>query len=244
MLSGRFFCSLFPAFGARGVFCAPALHGENPPAKGVSFSGGGSQRFLGPEKPVAKEGEGMQCEQCHEKEAEVHIREMSSEGVRELHLCRECAAHHTLPGGVPVMSLEIMMGRAGEAFSEANLFQKKDQDEEENAVPWTLPPSTPLCCPRCGTEAEEALRQGHLGCAGCFEAFRAPLESALWAYHGSVVHRGLRPSTMSGAVLEHWSMVRALRRELDRAVALEAYERAAELRDQLEHLSAPEHVHE
>lgn len=204
---------------------------------GERLGGGGSLR---------KEGDGMQCEECHGREAEIHIREITSEGMRELHLCRECATRHTLPGGVPLLSLESLMGGAPDVFSAKNIFSEDPDEEErgEDPAPLQLPPGTPDRCPRCGTEVEEALRLGHLGCADCFEVFRAPLEDALRSYHGGTVHRGLCPSAMSGEVLEHWTTVRALRRELDRAVALEAYERAAELRDQIQHLSAPERVHE
>lgn len=182
----------------------------------------------------------MQCEHCHEKEAEVHIREVTPEGTREHHFCRECAARHTLPGGIPVLSLEIMLGGAlGKALQE-----DVSPEEEPEASVLTIPSGMPVVCPRCGIGAEEALRSGDMGCAVCYETFRPALQGALERHHGATVHRGLRPSKISGEALVHWSTVRALRRELGRAVALEAYEEAAVLRDRLRGLAATECSHE
>ena len=197
----------------------------------------------------------MRCDRCHEREAEVHIRESGDDGVREHHLCRECAAHHALPGGIPILSLEVMMGGGGEIPSFKEVFKKifrvshaeddegedeeedEEEEEEEDAEALgAIPPDTPRSCPRCGAEAEEILLRGKIGCAECFRAFRAPLEEALGVHLGDGAYRGLCPSSSSGEMMENWGVVWALRRELDRAVALEAYERAAELRDRLQHL--------
>jgi len=193
---------------------------------------------------MTKEGDGMRCDRCHEREAEVHIRESGDDGVREHHLCRECAARHALPGGIPILSLEVMMGGGGEIPPFKEVFKKifrvsreeEGEEEGEEEAPGAISPDTPRSCLRCGAEAEEILRQGKIGCAECFRTFRAPLEEVLRNHLGDGTYRGLCPSPPSGEMMENWGVVWALRRELDRAVALEAYERAAELRDRLQHL--------
>ena len=94
-------------------------------------------------------------------------------------------------------------------------------------------------CPRCHTTWSQFSKSGHLGCPGCYEAFREQLQPMLLQVHGRVQHAGRRPLNTEKA-----QRVRSLQEELayqmEQAVALEDFETAATLRDRIKALSSSE----
>ncbi len=88
-------------------------------------------------------------------------------------------------------------------------------------------------CPVCGFAWSEFLRESHLGCPACYDAFREQLAPLLRRHH--------RTSLPQPPALSLHEQVRRQRREewlrrQDEAVAREDYEEAARLRSMLEAL--------
>ncbi len=56
------------------------------------------------------------CEQCHEREAVIHLTQIVNEQVTTLHLCERCAAEKGVesPGGVAEDAARDLSGRDGE----------------------------------------------------------------------------------------------------------------------------------
>jgi protein arginine kinase activator len=97
-----------------------------------------------------------------------------------------------------------------------------------------LPESYPdLVCPNCFQTYEEFARDGRFGCGRCYDAFREKLIPLMSHLHGDSVHRGRVPESISndGQIMREEER---LNWELKAAIEREDYERAAELRDQLE----------
>jgi len=92
-------------------------------------------------------------------------------------------------------------------------------------------------CSECGLSFQEFSRTGRLGCGHCYEAFRDSMQDLLRRIHGGVRHHGKRPagSPKARRVAKIISM-RQIKTELEKAVADEDFELAAELRDKLQDL--------
>ncbi len=94
------------------------------------------------------------------------------------------------------------------------------------------PTDSQLRCVQCGMSYEEFKKLGRLGCGGCYAAFGVPLERLLKRIHGATQHRG--KGLAEAQLLPHSEEELALlRQQLEAAVAAEAYEEAAQLRDRI-----------
>ena len=92
----------------------------------------------------------------------------------------------------------------------------------------------------CGTSLQEFRASGRLGCAHCYAAFDQSLRELLRRVHGATRHAGWRPVPAEAGPAgrpegagDLAARLDALRGELARAVAAEAFESAAALRDQI-----------
>ncbi|HIG45621.1 MAG TPA: hypothetical protein EYQ20_04065 [candidate division Zixibacteria bacterium] len=96
-------------------------------------------------------------------------------------------------------------------------------------------------CSQCGMSFSDFNDTGRLGCAGCYTAFRQELIPVFKHVHGYAHHTGKIP-VADPQQLEIKMALISLRRELKQAVAQEAFEQAASLRDRIydiEHKKAP-----
>jgi protein arginine kinase activator len=156
----------------------------------------------------------MTCELCGIRTATVRYAEVVDGSLTTWHLCEECASERGVTGsmtplaGPPVNILMGLLEGGGEA-----------------GVAGVGP-----TCPRCGLTYGEFRRLGRLGCGTCYEAFGTQLRPLLRRIHGSAEHTGCAPSEISGDHLRRREILK-LKGELNRAVAAEDYELAAELRD-------------
>ena len=92
-------------------------------------------------------------------------------------------------------------------------------------------------CPRCGTTFAEYRKTSLIGCPVCYRYFRDLLIPSIRKVQFTLQHDGKFPASTS---LETRSRrrVNLLRQELSDAVVSENFERAAELRDEINSLSA------
>ena len=82
---------------------------------------------------------------------------------------------------------------------------------------------------------EEFRRKGRLGCANDYQLFASEIREILERVHGATEHTGRLPGSERAEPDE--SQVKAtLHRELASAIAEEAYENAARIRDELREL--------
>lgn len=160
----------------------------------------------------------MVCDQCGERKAVIHFTEIQNNSVTTSHLCETCAAAKGLspatgPSDFPLTDFLAKMNEGGAPSSIGDAR-----------------------CPFCGTDLAEFRKVGRLGCSHCYVALERHLRTLLRRLHGGTQHVGkvYLPPDPEEADLERRLM--GLRRRLARAVDIEDFERAAELRDQIRSL--------
>lgn len=167
----------------------------------------------------------MLCEECGKNPATVHVEQIINGKRTVMNLCQECAAKK----GV----LNVFWQPS---FSINNLLSAL-LGSQETTLPALEPGRTEIRCPICGMSYRDFSRIGKLGCSHCYETFENRLEPLLRRIHGSDRHIGKAPVSGGGNAAIRRE-IEELRNELSKAVAQEAYEKAAELRDKIKALEA------
>ncbi|MGD2017066.1 MAG: UvrB/UvrC motif-containing protein [Planctomycetota bacterium] len=171
----------------------------------------------------------MLCQQCQKANATVHVDEVhsflgpgeSENQVEQHHLCETCAQAIELPGA------SVQSKPMDEVWKLLQLSALKGKKQAPKKV---------RRCPSCGTTEEHLRRKGRLGCSECYEAFSGYLEGLLERMHGASTHSGRRPGECPETARRQRRIEEA-QSELDRAVRDEDFERAAELRDEVQRLN-------
>lgn len=164
----------------------------------------------------------MLCEECKVNEASYTISVQMDEEVTIRHLCGEC---------MEKMNASMVSGNIKSLLS--SILSAITGNDKPDA------PKEDVICPRCGTSLSRFTKTGRLGCPGCYEAFREQLQPMLQQIHGHVQHAGRRP-LCSPTAQRSRTRQDSLTRQMAQAVAIEDFETAAQIRDQLRALAAQE----
>jgi protein arginine kinase activator len=162
----------------------------------------------------------MSCEQCHEREAVIHLTQIVNEQVTTLHLCERCAADKGVesPGSQPKTPLGSFLAAMGQELPDQAPAPRAGDN-----------------CQRCGGTLQDFRESGRLGCPDCYHSFETPLRDLLRRLHGSTHHMGERyaDNEVAPAPVAARPQAAELREQLRVAVETENFELAAELRDRL-----------
>ncbi len=164
----------------------------------------------------------MQCEDCGNALAKLHLTEIVNSTVTELHLCRRCAERRGFQQGLHAGPLAL-------TTLVAQLM--------EDTTPTDDDALSHMQCPGCGMFFSTFRETGNLGCAQCYGAFATALTPLLRRLHGEPRHIGKAPKKDEPRLALRRQVLR-LHEELERAVGREDYEHAAELRDQIRALES------
>jgi len=161
----------------------------------------------------------MLCQECKLREATVHFTQIINNHKTELHLCEECASKQEHLIQIPSFSInDLLQG-----------FMDFGQSQPLFTRPKTVK------CANCGMDFEQFKKIGRLGCQECYKYFRNELDPILRKIQGNTQHKGKMPMR-TGTDLRKKKQIDQLKEELRRAVEVEAYERAAQLRDKIKEL--------
>jgi len=163
----------------------------------------------------------MMCDICGIREATIKFTQIVNQKKKVMHLCKVCAEEkgYTNPlSGFPKIIGGLILGIMGGA-----------PEQQRRQYP-------DLKCEYCQLSYDEFQDQGLLGCSHCYESFKEPLKKMLLKMHGSNKHIGNRP--VDKRTTGEMDDLEKLRKELNRAVKAENYERAAELRDKIRDIEA------
>ncbi len=164
----------------------------------------------------------MYCQQCKKQAATVHITEIEHGEKHEHHLCESCATETKTGIATPKMV------PFGKTLAE---FVMKNASAKELAK---------LTCPQCNTTFVEFRNSGLLGCPCDYDAFEKALVPLIErAHERSSHHVGKIPRRLGTPRPVENDLVH-LRGELNKAVGLEQYEKAAALRDKIRILETGE----
>ena len=160
----------------------------------------------------------MQCQICNNKEATIHLTEIT-DGVRsEMHICEQCAAEQGIAVKSHIPINELL----------SSLLAAQLSDDELSG-----PAEMQTACPTCGLTLEQFRKEGVLGCPNDYEVFAKSLQPLIEKAHcGKIAHCGKLPSRTSLDTRKQAELLN-LRRQLDTAVQNEDYELAAKLRDKI-----------
>lgn len=166
----------------------------------------------------------MQCEDCHEREANIHLTQVIEGKKTVLNLCSKCAEKRGFHN--PLKNVPFPLGDFLSSMVD------KPTEETKGALEH-------LRCRTCGLTFSEFSRTGRLGCGDCYHAFGKQLDELLRKIHGSNRHVGNLPFGNTEK-MEPIKRERKLREELRKAIESEDFEKAAELRDELKEMASTE----
>jgi protein arginine kinase activator len=159
----------------------------------------------------------MKCDMCN-KPAVVHEVTVRNGIKKEMHLCETHAAECgvAMPGQQPITQILTQFVVSSSRTTKKAAVKKS--------------------CPTCGMSFAQFRRVGVLGCPDCYNEFESELSPLVErAQNGGGHHTGKAPKR-AGKCIDRQRQIQQVLRELDKAVAAEQYERAAELRDRLKAL--------
>ncbi len=154
----------------------------------------------------------LKCKFCGEA-ATVHLTQIINNKIQKVDLCENCAQQKGVsdPEGYSLAEMLVQ--------SNAGLEAEEGQ----------------LQCSSCGCTTGDFRRTGRMGCADCYIAFEPLLEPILEDMHIGLNHVGKVP-VHALSRQSHNAQLHNLKTALTRAVEEEAYEKAAQYRDQIQAL--------
>ena len=160
----------------------------------------------------------MQCCLCKEKPATVHLTQIVGEKMQKLDLCEDCAKAKGIndPTSFAMADLMLGLGASQELDPSAGIVEIK--------------------CPRCGFSQADFKKSGRLGCPECYQTFAEGLSGLLKSMHKGTRHTGKAPEALRQS-RDNMDRLKTLQKKLAKAVEIEDYELAAQLRDEIKALA-------
>lgn len=163
----------------------------------------------------------MQCQICNNKDATIHLTEITDGARSEMHICEQCAAEQGIAVKSHIPINELL----------SSLLASQPTDDE-----FADPQEQQAACPTCGFTIDQFRKEGVLGCPHDYDVFAKSLQPLIEKAHGGkATHCGKMPSKTSQDTKKQLEMLN-LRQQLDSAVQNEDYELAAKLRDKVDEI--------
>lgn len=168
----------------------------------------------------------MICQVCGKKTATTHIKTVVNGKLTEYHLCADCAREKGY----------------GSIFSSWNL----DFGSLLGGLIGTSRPEEKVTrCEKCGASFAEIAKSGKVGCAHCYQTFRRQLIPVIQRIHGTTRHKGKTPVSSALRLTENNSQLAEVKespleekkRQLQKAIEAQEFERAAVLRDEIKEMT-------
>jgi protein arginine kinase activator len=160
----------------------------------------------------------MLCSVCKENQATVHLTQIIGDKMQKVDLCEACSKEKGVTDPAGFSLAEMFLGGMGTSAEAA-----------------TDPEAAEVKCPACGFTQADFKKTGRLGCPECYVTFSEGLDTLLKSMHKGTRHIGKVPSAVKSQ-RESKDKLKALQKKLDKAIAEESYEVAAQLRDEIKHL--------
>ena len=163
----------------------------------------------------------MLCQVCKQREATIHLTEITN-GVRnEMHICQICAAEQGIAVKSQMPINELLSNLLSSQPSESELID---------------PAEKKLSCPECGFELDDFGKKALMGCPGDYELFKKTLMPLITKAHdGNDCHCGKKPTKVPAEDKNRIKLTE-MNKQLAEAVKTENYELAARLRDKITEL--------
>jgi len=165
----------------------------------------------------------MKCEKCNASNAVIHFTQVREGKVVSYNLCQDCAEK---------------LGMKGAKFDSINqpAFAPEAKSEVLNELAQDTGDGGRDVCPFCRSTMDDIKSSGRLGCSQCYFAFENQVDVLLRRIQGSSFHVGRRTARPDSQAFTDQMLVRELKKKLTDAVKREDYERAAQLRDEIQNI--------
>lgn len=171
----------------------------------------------------------MLCDKCKKNNASVHIVKIINGDKQELNLCEDCARQNNEIDITDTFKFD-------NTFSFQNILSGLvdyfNQGQNGNKP-------TQASCPICGTTYSDFKKRGLLGCDNCYRYFNSDLIPVIKRVQGNTEHIGKVPLKAGKDIVEKRRLIK-LKEELQKAILMEEYEKAAKLRDEIRALQKNE----
>ena len=166
----------------------------------------------------------MMCQMCGKNPAITHIKTIINGALTEYDLCAECAAEKGYNHFFHDFHFDF--GDLMSGFI--------DKNSRFGTVR----------CSKCGASFAEISESGKVGCMDCYRVFREKLMPTVNRIHGTAKHKGKVPGTAALRIVEPAGKITVIpkreiekkRDELKAAIEEQAFEKAAQLRDEIKAL--------
>ncbi len=167
----------------------------------------------------------MKCSKC-DKEATVKFTEVKNKQKKDVLLCELCAKDYQKYIAEPVISYSLsdIADYVSGQDTISNLVNKLLQILEVKSSN-----ESHLKCDHCGITFQEFQKTGRFGCPKDYRVFRKQIKGILKEIHGNNRHVGKVPQSF-----RKLRQLITLRKQLDKAIAIENYEKAIEIRDKIQ----------
>lgn len=179
----------------------------------------------------------MLCDLCNINDATIHVQEINQGKKKTLNICTHCASEHNLSDKeIEGFNLaEILYN-----LSSQMLNTKPDNGSQEIEEPafhnYELNEDFASLECTCGWNTTKFRETGRLGCAECYKVFEPLLKDALKSMHKGTFHVGKHPGVQNDENGKIATKIMSLQKELEECVQKEEYEKAANLRDEINNL--------
>lgn len=173
----------------------------------------------------------MQCSECNERPATLHLTQFVNGAKKEVHVCEQCAQNkgYIHPQEDAYSLHDLLSGLFNFGSSQINL-QTNNFFEKENE----------LECEQCHMTFADFQRIGKFGCASCYDTFKGRLDSIFRKVHsGNTKHQGKIPKR-EGALLHKQKELAEYRQTLQELIGQEEFEQAAVIRDKIKQIEKRE----
>jgi protein arginine kinase activator len=161
----------------------------------------------------------MLCQECKKRPATVHWTKIVNNNKTEFHLCEECARQKGQFNIIVPFSINDLLAGFMDMEKPAVAVERKESYR----------------CKTCGLDFRKFRQIGRLGCQDCYKSFANELAPILKRIQGGTRHTGKVPKR-AGMGLRLRREIEQLKAQLQKAIETEAFEKAAQLRDQIREL--------
>lgn len=165
----------------------------------------------------------MECEECHERPATLHLTKVINGEKNEIHVCEQCAKEKGyIAFDEEAYSIHDLL--SGLFNFDSTISKNKSMSEGRRKG---------LTCPKCGMTYQQFTEVGKFGCATCYDTFAEHLNPIFRRVHsGNVVHDGKIPKRQ-GNGLKTKRLIQEYKTQLQQLIEQEQFEEAAEMRDKI-----------
>lgn len=180
----------------------------------------------------------MLCERCKIREANIQYTEVIGGVKKEHHFCSQCAKELDFGPYSAIFDGEFPLGRLLSGLLGIGEEQEKSSTSQ-------------VVCPTCGVSYDEFVKDSRFGCPDCYGVFDLLMSDNIKQLQGSEKHRGKKPKNRQEEAARQTEIslevpeqgvnpeenaaeqIRILEAKLKDAIRREAYESAAEYRDEI-----------